>query len=204
MRRTIRIAILLAASGLAALAIWVFVKPRLGGGAGEGKDDRADITPPAEQVKPLAQFGMPVKVAFFGGDEFSPCFVDFDNKTLYRWKGVYLRGEQLRLTPYAGIPSGIRVIDAKALAFSVVPFEAAVRYLEVNGEFRPGYLDSTILAFYEWNGVVLGKKDLLETSADGQDPILKLDFSSRGSVQVLEIEMPAHLKDKPEVWKKKI
>jgi hypothetical protein len=84
----------------------------------------------------------------------------------------------------------------------VVTVEPPVKYLAVDGQFRPGYLDTTIQAFYEWKGVALSKKELLDKSADGKDPIVKSAVASQGTPQVIEIEMPAHLKDHPELWKK--
>jgi uncharacterized protein involved in tolerance to divalent cations len=146
-------------------------------------------------------FELPMQVASLGDDECGPCYVDLDNKTLYRWKGVILRREQILQTPYAGVPSGIRILKTKD--FSIVPVEAPVKYWYwKDGEaYRPGYLDRSIWTFYAWKGIVLSKQELLDKSQDGQDAIVKPTFPSQ-TIGVIEIDMPPHLKEHPELWKK--
>jgi hypothetical protein len=159
--------------------------------------------PPLSKEKPAVDttvFSLPMQVAFFGEGEFSPCYVDFETKTLHRCRDVILQSHQFRKTAYYGRISGIEFLDPKD--FSVVSVEAPLRYREVEGSYRVGHLDLTIRAFYEWKGVVLNKKDLLEKSHDGQDTILTPTFLSEGHLKVIEIDTPAFMKDRPGLWKK--
>jgi hypothetical protein len=145
-------------------------------------------------------FALDTGMAVFGPNENSPCYIDEQANLLYRWKGVVLQDKQLKETSYGGMPSGIPTLRPKE--WQVVPFEAPIKYLETKEGFRPGYLDRTMWTFYAWKGVVLKQKELLDKSRDGEDALLKPQFNIQ-VVVVLEIEIPSHLKDKPELWKKK-
>jgi hypothetical protein len=50
----------------------------------------------------------------------------------------------------------------------------------------------------------LRKQELLDKSQDGKDAILKPDdfYNQEIVSEVIEIDMPAHLKDQPGLWKK--
>jgi hypothetical protein len=207
MRRIITIASCLIVLGVVAVAFWMYRNRTGREGAlapgAVGPDSRAGDTAPSARktaMDPLL-FELPVKVAFWGDDEFSPCYLDLEHKTLYRWKDVVLRSAQVP-TPYKTVPSGTRVLNVKPGDFSVVPIEAPVKYRESNGEYRPGYLDRSTHTFFEWKGVVLSKRELLDKSRDGKDALLTPDFPSQGPPEVIEIDMPAYLKDRPGLWKK--
>ena len=212
--------VVLAAAGTAVLCLaafgwWLQTKrgepvdnPTLGGSGSDPTPAEKETQPvlhraPVPPGKPSMEqtvFELPTRVTFFGEDEFSPCFLDQEKKILYRWKGVVLRREQLLDTPYGTVPSGIRVLEPED--FTVKSVEAPVRYREVDGGYRVGYLDRTILMFYEWKGVVLTKDELLDKSQDGKEPVVKPEFASQAPPKVIEIEMPAFLKNKPQLWKK--
>lgn len=203
MKRTFIIGSCLVILGVAGIAVLIYAKrpwqPDAIAPNGEIQVPHAADKPsvPIDQIVKESRFvDLQVQVAFFGDDEFSPCYCDPAKKSLSRWKDVVLHREQLLKTPYAGVPSGVRVVIAKD--FSVLEVEPPVRYRETNGQYRPGYLDRTIRAFYEWQGVVLAKKDLPEENQDGRNTVVDPDAFS----QVIEIEMPAYLKKRPEVWKK--
>jgi hypothetical protein len=101
-------------------------------GPNSQRGDNASASPKKAAVDPR-WFQLPVKVAFWGDNDFSPCYFDLENKTLYRWKGVVLRSEQLPMA-YTSVPSGLSLFDVKQFIFSVVPVEALVKYRESNGE----------------------------------------------------------------------
>jgi hypothetical protein len=206
MRRTLIIALSWATACLLVVAIWMYVKQSEKGGVpspgGAVSDDQTKKEPsgPTEQQKmatALHVFNLPVRIAFFGDDHFSPCFFEFEKNTLYRWKGVMLRREQV---PNAGPLSRIPVLNAKD--FTVLPVEAPVKYLEVSGRYRPGYLDRKGWIFYEWKGVLLDKQQLLDKSQDGQDAVVEPTFRSLGAPDLIEVEMPVQLREHPALWKK--
>jgi hypothetical protein len=200
MRRNITIASSLAVLCLVAVVVWVSVKRAAQdiATAPKGNSTNTDASnkssgPTQKTPIPPSVFGLPVQIAFFGDNQFSPCYVDLDKMTLYRWRGVVLRRDEV---PNTGAKMGILVLDAKD--FSVVAFEAPVKYLESEGLYHPGYLDRSGRAFYEWKGVVLNKPQVLDKSQEGQPAVADPDAFS----QVLQIEMPAHLKEQPGLWKK--
>lgn len=179
---------------LVAVAIWLVGKR---GGPSEVADPRE---PPTPTVTDPAVHRLPVYVAYFGDDEFGPCYVDHEKQILHRWKGVVLRREQLKETPYATVPSGLRVLVAKN--FTVASVEPIVSYRqEVNSTFRPGHSDPSIQAFYEWKGVALRAEELLAPRPDGTGRVLK--FPEDVPQHVLEIDMPVSFKEQPALWKKR-
>jgi hypothetical protein len=137
-------------------------------------------------------FQMPVWCVVFRDDEYQPCYCDLRNTCLYAWKGVALRPEQVP-AEYKGWPYKAPSNDY-IIAFTDPP----VSYREVSGKYRPGYLNRPIGAFYEWKGIVLSKQEVPEKSQDGQPAVVSPDKLS----QVIEIDMPAHLKKQPQLWKK--
>ena len=168
----------------------------------EGNGDSPKTTKHGSEDSPKAAqqvFYLDTGMAVFGANENSPCYVNVETNTLYRWKGVVLRDDQLKQTPYDAFPSGIACLNPKEC--KVVPVEAPIKYWQTSEGFRPGYIDRTIWTFYAWKGVVLTQKELLDKSSDGKVAIVKPDFSDQ-RIEVLEIEMPAHLKEKPGLWKK--
>ncbi|HEY7428205.1 MAG TPA: hypothetical protein VH682_28485 [Gemmataceae bacterium] len=208
MKRTAVISSCLAVLCLTALVVWVYLKhngqsntPTPEGNLSNEQTNHQSVASTEQRATAQRVFELPMQVAYLGDDESSPCYVDRDNKILYRWKGVILHREQMLQTPYAGVPSRIRVLQAKD--FSVVPIEAPVKYWYwKEGEgYRPGYLDRAIWTFYAWKGIVLNEEELLDKGQDGQDAIVKPAFPSQ-TIGVLEIDMPAHLKEHPELWKK--
>ncbi len=89
----------------------------------------------------------------------------------------------------------------RAKDFAVKTVEAPVKYPDADGGYRPGYLDRNVHCFYAWKfyawkGVALSQRELLDTGADGHNPVV------RGIWQVLEIDMTPHLKNRPALWKK--
>jgi len=161
--------------------------------AAEKKAAEAEKRAAEKRAQEPRVFTLLVRITFFGENDFSPCYYDPQNRTLYRWRGVVLRWEQA--------PEAYRkqkVVTLTPMGLSVVPVEAPVNYREVNGKYRPGYLDRSIGVFYEWKDVVLNKQELLDKSKDGQDAVVK----PAASGEVIEIDMPAHLKDHPGFWKK--
>ena len=165
---------------------------------GKSSNGQASNKPSGIPDKPVTVqpvFELPIHVAFLGDDQFFPCYVDLGKNILYRWKGVVLGADQVP-DAYGGVPSGLKILTAKN--FTVVPVEAPVKYREFDGGYRPGYLDRSVQGFYEWKGVVLSKKEVLDKSQDGQSAVL--DPTAFG--QVIEIDMPAFLKGHPELWKK--
>jgi hypothetical protein len=161
-----------------------------------GNNGQADKRLPGSSKKNATDpqvFELEVRTAFLGDGQFNPYYFDAKKKTLYRWKGVVLRREQI---PQAGPYNTMPVLIAKD--FSVVPVEAAVKYRKIDGEYRPGYLDWSSRVFYEWKGVVLSKREVLAKSQDGRTAILDPNKFSR----ITEIDLPAHLKEQPGLWKK--
>jgi len=212
MRPTIVITSSLAALCFAALAVWLYVNHSQGAapppahegdvsnGQGGVSDGRTNDKPPDPGEKPAvdpAVFDLPVQVAMWGREEFSPCYLDVGKKTLYRWKGVRLTREQLP-PEYFRVTAAAPVLLAKD--FNVEEVEPPVKYLESDGAYRPGYLERSG-RFYQWKGVVLNKKELLDMSQDGKDPVAKPAFPSQ-RIHVTEIDMPAYLKDQPGRWRK--
>jgi len=220
MKRTITITSCLALLCIAALALWMCMKygvPRYAAppegtpiphvdtavSKGSNSDSQENKTPSglAEKADTTpAVSELPTVCAFMGDGEFSPCFLDEEKNTLYRWKGVVLRIEQIRKTAYGGVPSGISLLNAKD--FTVKEFDAPVNYWLVDGSYRPGYLDQEIWTFYAWKGVVLKEQEILDKSQDGKPALVKPTHPSQ-IIDVLEIDMPGHMKDHPELWKKK-
>ena len=194
MSRRITVAVCLAVLGVAALVIWVCVKLTGPSGAPVleriGSDGQAsDKSSGSTEKKGLdwRVFQLPLVYAYFGdgpysptyldqdgsshvtysptqkpdsSPPYSPCYVDFENKTLYRWKDVALWYEQV---PGTGPYGSNRGCHAKAFAV-VIPIEPPVKYREVDGKYRPGYLDRGYWLFYAWKGVVLSKQELLDKS----------------------------------------
>ncbi len=217
MRRTVTIGSCLAGLCLAALAVWMYMKYSGPGDVAVPLEDGSDGLTSNEPSVPTEKaaiptekaamtpvvFELPTHVAFMGQhmgvNEYSSCFVDTEKMILYRWKGVILLDEQIQQTPYDGVISGIDVLDAKD--FSVTSVEAPVKYRQTDGGYRLGYVDQTIRTFYAWKGVVLSKQQLLDKSQDGQPALLK-PADPDDELSVLEIDMPPHLKDHPELWKK--
>jgi hypothetical protein len=202
MKRTIIIASCLTVLGLAVLFILVCLKRTEQGGAlvpeRTVSNDQANnvSSPPSEKPATVqAVFEFPVHVASLGDGQFCPCYIDLSKNILYAWKGVVLRIGQVP-DAYDGVPSGIKILNAKD--FTVVPVAALVKYREFDGGYRPGYLDGSVQAFYEWKGVVLTKQQVLDKSQDGQTAIVDASKFS----QVIEIDMPTYLKDHPGLWKK--
>ncbi len=144
-------------------------------------------------------------VIFFGGDadQYNPCYYDEANKTLYLWKGVVLRERQQIPREFLSFPSGLPIFDVKDCPdFPIVLVEPPVRYLESNGQYRPGYYFRSTHTFFEWKGIVLRKEELLGKDKIGKDPVQKPAFPSQGLPNVIEIDMPDYLKDQPSLWKK--
>jgi hypothetical protein len=95
MKRRIAIASCLAVLCLAALAAWVYMKR-----IGQDGSSLPEVNVRTEERTMVPRvFELPVKIAFLTDDQFSPCYFDLKNKTLYRWKGVVLQREQV---PNAG------------------------------------------------------------------------------------------------------
>ena len=200
MRRTIIVTSCLAVLCLAALAVWVY-RNHAGPGVapvtdGNGKTGTVSQTSPGPDEKPATAppvFGLPVRVAYLGDDRFGTCYADFTNRTIYLWRDVVIPREQV---PNAGPSGRFKILTAKD--FTVVPFNAPVKYLESGGGYKPGYLDRSGRVFYAWKGVSLSQQEVPYKSRDGEDSLADPnDFR-----QVIEIDMPAHLKDQPELWKK--
>lgn len=139
---------------------------------------------------------LPVTIAYFDKDRISPCYLDVDRKTAYCWKGVILRVDQVPRA-YTGIPSRVSTIKAKG--FNIESFEAPIKYIRTKDGYRAGYLDTTSWDFFAWKGVMLKEDALLEKSADGQPALITTTFPTIG---VIEIDMPSHLKEEPNQWKK--
>jgi hypothetical protein len=208
MRRLITIASCLAVLCLVVLVVWLFVNHN-----GRGRAPRAEGNPSDDQAnhkssEPIQsseavekkakapwELDLPMQIAFLGDDKFSPCYFDLENQTLYLWNGVVLRREQVP-DAYKGGISRIEMLDAKNFP-RIVNVEALVKYREINGEYRPGYLFRPERVFYEWKGIVLSRQNVIPRSRDGQNAVVELDAVS----QVIEIDMPAHLKDQPRRWK---
>ncbi len=138
-------------------------------------------------------------MAHYGPDAYCPCYLDEQLNTLYLWKGVVLNDVQIKQTWYDGMPSGIKCV--RPSEWTVVLFDAPIKYWQTADGFRPGYLDRTTWMFYAWQEVVLRQKELLDKSTDGKDAIVKPAFRSQ-EIGVIEIAMPTHLKTQPELWKK--
>lgn len=136
-------------------------------------------------------YQLPVRITVFGENDHRPSYSDRENKSLYAWKGVVLRSDQIPKA-YDKIP--MFVTQGCTIGFADPP----VNYREVNGQFRPGYLERSIGVFYEWKGVVLDKREVPDKSKDDQPAIVAADKIK----QVIEIDMPAHLKKQPKLWKK--
>ncbi len=220
MKRTITITSCLALLCIATLALWMCMKYGVPGYAAppegtpiphvdtavskgsnsDGQENKMPSGPTEKAAMTPVVFELPTRVAVMGEDEYSPCYFDVKKMILYRWKGVILRDEQIRQTGYVGFPSGIRMLEAKD--FSVTSVEAPVKYWQTDGGYRPGYLDQSIWTFYAWKGVVLKEQELLDKSLDGKPALVKPAFPSQ-TIDVLEIDMPGHMKDHPELWKKK-
>ena len=145
----------------------------------------------------LDVFKLEVRMAGFADGFFSPCYFDFEKQTLYRWKGVFLLREQMR---YAGPQSRLLVLDAAK--FKVLSIDVPVRYREVDGGYRPGYLHRSYRTFYEFKGIMLKKHQIFEKSQDGQPAIVGLNEFNEADITVLEVEMPPHLNERPIQWKK--
>lgn len=141
-------------------------------------------------------FDLPMQFACFGDNEFSPCYVGRERKTLYRWKGIKMPSEKLP-DAYKQFPSGIHMLNASDFS-EIVTVEGPVNYREINGEYRPGYLFRPTRYFYEWKGVVLRRENVFPRGRDGQNSVVELDAVSR----VIEIDIPAHLKEQPSLWRK--
>lgn len=202
MRRTVIVATCCVALALAILAVWLVAR-RGGPEVVQVPPDTGDSAQPDTKPPTIAEkvvYDLPVRVAFFGDDEFGPGYVDLETKTFHHWKGVVLTREQLMVTAYGRISGRIGVLDTKD--FTVATVEAPVKYLDIGGQFRPGYQDRTINAFYQWKGIVLSKEELLDKCADGKNSIIHRTGYLLGSPQVIEIEVPAHLKDQLAIWKK--
>jgi hypothetical protein len=183
--------------GLVALAVWMYLRRAQ-------RDGQGGVNGSSSHEKGVVDqhvFDLPGQVAFWGGDEFSPCYVDLDRKILYRWRGVVLRGGQVPAA-YRSLPSRLALLDVKKFDFAIVPFEAPVKYLQSNGEYRPGFHDRSTNTFFEWKGITLRKGELLDKSQDGKDAILKPAFHGQAPPEVIEIDMPNYLKDQPKLWKK--
>jgi hypothetical protein len=210
MRRTIILASGLAALCIMGLAIWLY--GRRGGqdsvvvpDANTTKGNRESIRPTEQGRTDPRIFALPVEFVMFAKDQFSPCYVDPENKTLYRWKGVVLGIDQLPPRgPYNNYPIFVAYDRSDVSAglivkdYALVPVEVPVKYRVTNNYCKPGYWMRSCQMFYAWKGMALSKYELLDRSQDGQPAILDPDKVG----QVIEIDMPEYLKNQPQLWKK--
>jgi hypothetical protein len=205
MRQMITYTSVLLVFSLGLLAVWFYLK-NTGQVIGPEPAPSTNHTAPdgqfAESPKntaltPAAIYELPVCNTFMGGDRFCPCYFDFETKTLYPWQGVILHSDQV---PNRGPNSRSKLLCAKD--FNLIEVEAPVKYREVDGKFRVGFLDRSHQVFYEWKAVALRKEELLNNSKDGQDIVIKPEFDTQGNLKVTEIEMPDYLKKKSLLWKK--
>lgn len=206
MKRTIAITSCFGILCFAALGIWVYVKCREQGVAPvpEGKVSegplRNKLPPldklpdPTEKKVVTSVFALPMEIVSIGDNHFRPCYFDLERKGLYLWKGVVLKYEQVP-EQYKGVISGIRMLNAKDFT-DIVTVEALVKYREVDGEYRPGYLLQGV--FYQWKGVKVKRDKVIARSQDGQNSVVGLDAVN----QVIEIDIPAHMKEYPQLWRR--
>lgn len=188
---------------LGALAVWAYAK-RTGSEGSRSSESESQITQPEPKSSVSAEkraidpavYALPVNFGTLNGGKFSVCYVDTNTMTLYPWKAVALRYEQLSEGDRSPL-GGRRPLDEKAFT-TVAPIDALVKYRETPGGYRPGFFDHSAHLFYEWKGVVLKKTELLDKSQDGKDPLL----DQRNPIEIIEIDMPAHLKKQPQLWKK--
>jgi hypothetical protein len=210
MRRTIIFASGLAALCLTGLGIWLFGMRRGQDGiavsdANSGNQNGNPSHPIEKGINQPHVFSLPVVYVLFDNDKISPCFVDAEKKTLYRWKGVVLRPNQLPPRgPYNYFPLYVAYDHPNVSAglvvkdYAVLPVEAPVKYRVTDSDCRPGYWMKSPRVFFVWKGMALSKYELMDRSQDGQPAILDPEMVG----EVIEIDMPDYLKSRPELWKK--